>query len=171
MAGIREIFLLIPPVLAGQWAITSPTTSIGAVKIHDSTDATYGDIGWLAPTDGTPWALVELLDSKETTPEPNRVRAAAHVSIFLALDNADTPAIIANFHDLALAWTDTLRQTVAANRQLAPASSAYYPIAGDVRWELLGLKQQESKPLLGHAWRGVEYDTLLTVTVSVAYQF
>ncbi len=171
MAGVRDVLLLIPPVLLSQWSITSPIVqSLHDCRVADSNDATYGTIGWVPPRDGSPWAALELAMTKETTPEPNRVRVVGAVTIFLALALADTELVVADLHDRALAYWDSLRQVVAANRRLMPGTTTLYPTAGDVRWELVSGKQIADKAQYGGAWRGVEFTTQLSVTVTVSYQ-
>lgn len=171
MTGVRDVMPLIPPVLISQWSITTPVNqTIADCRIMDSNDATYGTIGWLPPRDGSPWAVLEVAQTKETTPEPNRVRVEAAVTIFLAIEHADAPAVIEDYHDRALAYWDSLRQVVAANRRLSPGALTLYPTAGDVRWELVSGKTIPDKALYGGGWRGVEYTTLLSVTVAVNYQ-
>jgi hypothetical protein len=175
MAGLREIVTLIPPVMVSQLSITNPTQSLASARILNSLDPSYGTIGWAPPMDGNPFAVLELLSSKEKEHETNRVRAIGVVSIFLAIEHADTPTVYADFHDRQLAWMDSLRQLVAANRRLAPSSLTLYPQAGDVRWQLTEVKMipqtAAPKPLLGSRWRGIECLTNLEASIVVNYQF
>jgi hypothetical protein len=168
MAGIADLLVLIPPVLLAQWSYNS--TTLSDARILDSTDPTYGAIGWLPPTNGSPFTIIELAQTKETTPEPNRVLVAAQINIFLALDDAETPAVTTNFEPNLAGWFDSLRQVIAANRRLGTASYVDFPTSGDVRWEFHGGKKQDAKPLLGGAWFGAEFATTLTARVSVTYQ-
>lgn len=176
MPGLRDVMTLIPPVLLSQWTITSPTQSLHDVRVLGSTDPTYGTVGalgqpnWLPPEDGSPWAVLGLQGTHETTPEPGRVRAVADIVVWLAIEDAETPAVLEDYHDRWIAWQDSFRQIVAANRRLAPGSVTLYPTAGDVRWEYVGGKQQPALKLFGGEWYGAELHTQLSLSMSVNYQ-
>jgi hypothetical protein len=175
MAGLREIMTLIPPVLVSQLSITTPPQSLATARILNSIDPTYGTVGWVPPQDGNPFAVLELLSSKEKEYEANRIRAIGLVSIFFAIEHADTPTVAVDYHDRQLAWMDSVRQVVAANRRLASGSLTLYPQAGDVRWQLIEVKMipqmAAPKPLLGSIWRGIECLTNLEASIVVNYQF
>ena len=170
MAGLREIITLIPPVLVAQLSIATPTQALGTARIVASNDATYGTVGWLPPTDGTPFAVLELLSTREIEQEVGRVRVKGIVNIFIAIEHADMAATDVDYHDRQMAWADSIRQVVASNRRLAPGSVTLYPTHGDVRWQLTDTKMVPSKPFLGSIWRGVDCLTNLEASVIVNFQ-
>lgn len=171
MSGIRDVLTLLPPILASQWTISSPATTLNRVAILDSNDATYGTIQWLPPRDGSPWALLECQATKEKIIEVSRIQVTADIPIFLAIEDGDTPAALANYHDRALQWLDSLRAVVAANVYLQPSSLVISTTTGDVRWWLTSSKQVANRPLLGSGWRGIEFTTILQFSQIVTFQF
>lgn len=163
--------------VASGWTIASPTTSLSATKILNSTDATYGSVGWTPFTNAPPWCLIMpqgVSDDQRT--QPGRATAMYHVSLFVAIEHALTPATTVNYADLADAWLDQCRQVVASNFVLKPGSATLYPTAGDVRWWFRGGTLHDginAKPfrVMGSDWYGVQCQTEVQVITVVTYQF
>lgn len=169
--GLREVLPLIPPVLLAQLSITNPTTALAECRILGSNDATYGTVGWVPRLDGKPFAVLSWsADSDDETQETWYVHATWQVEIFLAIAHASDPSLVANFNDLALAWSDASRYVIASNRRLSPSADALYPQAGDLRWRRTGAKNVPSRALLGTPFAGVSIMTELELTVRVQYQ-
>ena len=170
MPGLREVVSLIPPVLIAQLSITSPTQALGTARIIGSNDATYGTVGWTPPLNGTPFAVLELMRTKEVEQEVGRIRAKGIVNTFIAIEHTDTPTVMEDYHDRQMAWMDSMRQVVAANRRLYPGTITQYPTAGDVRWQMTDINMISSKPFLGSIWRGIECLTNLEASIVVNFQ-
>lgn len=169
--AIRELRNQMASALLTSCSITSPTTSLSTVRILNSTDATYGAIGWTPFTNAPPWAILSFTDvADDRQREPLRARTQTVAQFFIAIEHADTPGTVADYDDLCNAWSDASRQAVYANFALRPASQALYPTAGDVRWEFHHAKREDHWPIMGSKWNGVLVTTALKVVVAVSYQ-
>lgn len=171
MAGIRDLLPSMAQLLASQYTITSPTTSLSDVRILGSTDATFGTVGWVPELNGRPFAVIDPTGVSDATPEPNRVWATYHVSIFVGVEHADTPSVNENYNDLAMAWLDQARQVVASNRRILPNSASLFPTAGDVRWEFRGGSVKPDYPVFGVRYYGVLLHTTVMLAILVNYEF
>ncbi len=170
MAGLRDVWTAIPPILTAQLAITNPTTALATARLAGSTDATIGTVGWLPPTDNSPFAVLTAEGSSEKTPEPNRVWATHDVRVFIGVAHVDTTSSSEDYNDVAVAWADAMRQVVAANRRIEPASLSGYPTSGDVRWDMVGWKLVPHRLILGVPYYGIDVLTHLLMVISVDYQ-
>ncbi len=169
--GVRDVIALLPPILVAQWSITSPAAqTIEAARILGSNDPTYGTIGWLPSLDGVPFALLNLVETKEAQIEANRIQTTATIEAFLVIEHAEVPTVYENFHDLCVAYIDSLRQLIAANYYLQPGASGMETDIGDIRWRLQSTKLVPSKVLLGSAWFGASCLMTLQCSIPVNYQ-
>ncbi len=169
--ALREIIEALPPLLVSQLSITSPTTALAECRIIGSIDSTYGTVGWLPRMDGQPFCLIEPMATHEAdNMEVGRIWTSMQLLLYLLIDHADTAALQQDYNDRALAWIDSARQMIAANRRVLPASQSLYPTAGDVRWTLAATKILERHVMFGIPWFCVELTTEVLVVVSVNYQ-
>lgn len=168
--GVRDVIALLPPILATQWSISNPIAqTIESVRIVGSTDSTYGTIGWLPPLDGNPFALLNLVDTKEAQIETGRIQTTATIEAFLVIEHAEAPTVSEDYHDRCVAYIDSLRQVIAANYYVQPGSSGLETNIGDIRWKLVSTKLVPSKVLLGSAWFGASCMMSLQCSILVNY--
>lgn len=170
MAGIRDLIAAIPPILEAQLAITSPTKALTTCRIWGSSDATHGSIGWTPPEDNSAFAVLKVQGFTTANTETNRMWVTYQVPIFLAVAHSDTPALIENFNDEALAWQENMVQVVAANRRLLPIGTSVSPVDGDTQWMLIRGGIREKHQIFDIPFYGVELDTTVRVVYSVNYQ-
>lgn len=168
--AVRELIKLIPPKLVAQASITSPNKSLSTVRIYGSNDATYGMIGWTPPTDGSAFAVLLPTAVENSTPETNRVWAKYTLNIFLAVANSDTPYVLENYNDEAMAWADTMMAVVAQNRRLLPESTTVDPTIGDVQWIYESAAIREQHPIYNIPFYGINFKTCLSVVYAVNYE-
>lgn len=165
-----KLVLAIPPILIAQWGIVNPAKSLTQCVISGSDDPTYGSIGWLPPTDGTPFALIKVQGIGQSVPETNRVWMSYHLDTFLGIIHGDTENVIFDYNDQALQWAENYVQIVAANRRLTPASLTVSSTSGDVRWEFTGGAIREKHPIYEIPYYGLVLNTKLTITMAVNYE-
>ena len=172
MAGFIDLLPAIPPILLAQWSVTSPVAqTLGDARILGSADATYGTIGWVPRTDGVPFAILRTYKVKDDDSLiANRIWSEYNMEIFLAVEHADTATADGPYQLLALAWGEKLRQVVASNRRIYPASASLYPQAGDVRWTMKGWSQVERHIVLGIPYFGALCQTCIYLDNAVSYQ-
>ena len=169
--GMRDVITLIPPVLLAQWGITSPVVqSIGAVRIENSIDPTYGTVGWLPPLNGVPFAVLTLNETKEHAFETGRIQVDGMLEVFLAIEHAEVPTVSVDYHDRYVAYVDSLRQVIASTFYLQPGSTGLGASTGDVRWRMVSSKHIPSRPILGGAWRGASCLVEVRASILVTYQ-
>lgn len=170
--GLNSILPLIPPVLTGQLAITTPVAlSLPTCRIYNDTDATIGTVGWVPPVDGSPWAVVEPLKSTDKVIEPRRKWVITPIDIFLGIDHADTPASTQNYAAIAYAWIDAMTQVVPANYRLNPGALTLDPSIANIRWDWLGGDYKDNHPFWGTMWQGALLHTQLQFSILVSYQY
>jgi len=171
MAGLREILPLIPPILLSQLAITSPTTSLAECRIMGSTDPLYGTVGWTPRLDGKPFCVLSWQqDTDDDSQETWYIHATWDLELFIAIAHAVDPAVLEDYNDRALAWSDASRLIIAQNRRLSPSADNLFPTAGDVRWNRIGAKAVAQRALLGTPFSGVSIMTKLELSIQVQYQ-
>lgn len=172
MAGYINLINGIPPILLSQWAITSPVSqTLADARIMGSNDPLYGAIGYIPRLDGAPFATLETVQVKDSdTVESNRIWSTYALHIFLAVEHADTPTAYQDFDLICLAWIESLRQVVAANRRLNNLAQALYPTAGDVQWTMQSGKIVDRHVILGVPYFGALCATSVRLINAVNYQ-
>lgn len=169
-SGLLDILPSIAPLLKTSWAITSPATSLGDVRIMGSNDATYGTVGWPPRLDGVPFVILKPLQFKDDpTKETNRIWTTYDLSVTVAIEHADTPSTSANYYALALAWAESGRQLIAANRRIG-SSLSLFPTAGDVQWWVESGRMEQREILLGTPYWCMQLMTRIKLVISVNYQ-
>lgn len=173
MAGFIDLLPAIPPVLVAQLAVSSPVAqTLSTARILGHNDATYGTIGWIPPTDGSVFAVLRTYKVKDDDSlEANRIWSEYSMEIFIGIEHSDTATSDGPYQLLALAWGENLRQVVAANRRIYPASAVLYPQAGDVRWTMKSWSQVERHIVLGIPYFGALCQTCIYLDNAVNYQF
>lgn len=172
MAGYIDLINGIPPILLSQWSITTPLTqTLGDARIMGSNDPQYGAINYIPRLDGTPFAILETTQVKDNdTTESNRIWSTYELQIFLAVEHADTATAYQDFDLICLAWIESLRQTVAANRRLLPLTQTLYPTAGDAQWTMQSGKIIDRRIIFGVPYFGALCATSVRLINAVNYQ-
>lgn len=169
MAGIRDLLPYIPPILIANLAITNPATTLSEARILGSTDPTYGTFnnGWAPRLDGRPFVIIDADEGKYAYPESNREWVTYRVTLFLAIDHADT-ATTQNYDDLALAWADALSDLIPAHWRLDNAA-LLVPFAADIRWVVDVWRKRINRTIIDVPYYGIEMDTSLTLVRPLTY--
>ena len=170
--GYQDLIMAVPPILINQLQITDPIVSnLGDARMYGSNDPTYGAIGYIPRLDGIPFAMLNT-DSviDDDTVETNRIWATYTLSIFIAIQHADTPSVANDYHLVAMGYLEQMRQLVPANRRLLPYSNYLFPTAGDVRWSMRNGRVSDRHNILGIPFYGVDIKTQLLIVEAVRYQ-
>lgn len=170
MAGVRDLLAAIPPILLAQTAITNPTKTLSDCRIYGSNDPLYGTIGWTPPENQSPFSVIKIQGFTTANTETNRIWVTYQIPIFIAVQHSDTPFVLENYNDQALAWMESMLQVVSANRRLLPLGASVSPVAGDTQWLFLRGGIKESHQIFNIPYYGVECDTTLRIVYSVDYQ-
>lgn len=170
MAGLRDLLAAIPPILTSQVAITNPNKSLTTCRIYGSNDPQYGTIGWTPPATQDPFAVLKIQGFTTANTEANRLWVTYQIPIFIAVQHADTPFVLENYNDQALAWGESMMQVVSANRRLLPLGASVSPVAGDTQWLFLRGGVKEAHQVFNIPYYGIECDTTLRIVYAVNYQ-
>jgi hypothetical protein len=172
-AGIQDVLSLFPQVMIGAFSITKPVSlTLPQMRIMGDTNPTYGTAGgWTPPIDGSPWAIIMGVKTKESAPIPNEKLVKSNVDIFVAVDHSDTAALAQNYNAIALAWIDAARQFFPQNRRLYPYSQTTLdPSIWDVLCDFLGGDVVPAHPVFGTTWYGALLHIALEFKAAVSYQ-
>jgi hypothetical protein len=170
--GYQDLIMTIPPILISQCHITDPViSSLGDARVYGSDDPNYGAIGYVPRLDGIPFAFINTVSVMDNdSVETNRIWSTYTMTIFIAIEHADTASNLGDYHLIAMGYIDQMRQVVAANRRLTPQSNTLYPTAGDVRWVMRSGRVIDRHVILGVPYYGVEITATLLLINAVNYQ-
>jgi hypothetical protein len=171
-AGILDLLYLFPQLMIGAFAITKPVSlTLPQMRILGDIDPTYGTSGgWVPPVDGSPWAVIMGVKTKESAPIPNEKLVKGNVDIFVAVDHSDTAALAQNYNAIALGWIDAARQFFPQNRRLYPNSLTIDPSIWDVLCDFLGGDVVPAHPVFDTTWYGALLHVYLEFKAAVSYQ-
>lgn len=170
MAGARDMLLLIPPILTGQLAISSPARALSTARIWGNDDPTIGTVGWTPPIDGAPFAVISVQSVKATEKETFRLWLDYQIQIFVGVAQSDEAGALFNYNDQAMQWMDAFVQVIANNRRLYPGSTVVSATVGDVEWCYESATLRIRHEIYNRNYFGVEFKTNLHVVESVNWQ-